>query len=213
MTVLVLGSISMDLTTYVPRLPAAGETLFGSSFITVPGGKGFNQAVAAGRLGAKTRFFGRIGDDGFGKEVSKITADEPVDMSGLAVDPAAGTGLAVISVDVASENSIIVISGANMTQDESDVARCTAAMDDAKVLLLQLEIPLDVSLATARAARERGLTVVLDPAPASDLPDEAYQLATIMTPNEIETEMLLGFRPTNADEARRAGETATRKRG
>ena len=212
MTVLVLGSINMDLITYVPRLPAAGETLFGTSFITVPGGKGFNQAVAAGRLGATTRFFGRIGDDAFGNEVLAVTASEPVDMRGVVVDPAQGTGLAVISVDEAGENSIIVISGANMAHDDSDVTRCVAAMDDAQVLLLQLENPLDAALSAARAARERGLTVVLDPAPVTALPDEAYRLATIMTPNEVETEVLVGFRPKNADEATRAGEML-RERG
>ena len=204
MAVVVLGSINMDLTTYVPRLPAPGETLFGSSFITVPGGKGFNQAVAAGRLGAATHFIGRVGDDAFGAGVMDLVADEPVDISGILVDSDSGTGLAVISVDEQAENAIIVISGANMAHDASEVARCREALQTANVLLLQMESPLETSLAAAKAARELEATVVFDPAPAKPLPPEAYQLASLMTPNELETEVLVGFRPTNEAEAAQA---------
>lgn len=206
MAVVVLGSINMDLTTYVPRLPAPGETLFGSSFITVPGGKGFNQAVAAGRLGAPTQFIGRIGDDAFGKGVLELIANEPVDTSGILVDPDSGTGLAVISVDDAAENAIIVISGANMAHDGLEVARTRDALQTAKVLLLQMESPLSSSLAAAQVARELGAIVILDPAPAKPLSPEAYQLASVMTPNELETEVLVGFRPTNQAEAAQAAE-------
>ena len=206
MAVVVLGSISMDLTTYVPRLPVPGETLFGSSFITVPGGKGFNQAVAAGRLGAATHFIGRIGDDAFGAGVMDLVAEEPVDISGILVDPNSGTGLAVISVDEQAENAIIVISGANMVHDASEVARCREALQTARVLMLQMESPLETSLAAAKAARELGATVIFDPAPAKPLPREAYQLCNVMTPNELETEVLVGFRPTNEDEAAKAAD-------
>ncbi|MEZ4595132.1 MAG: ribokinase [Chloroflexota bacterium] len=206
MAVVVLGSINMDLTTYVPRLPAPGETLFGSSFITVPGGKGFNQATAAGRLGTPTQFVGRVGDDAFGKGVLELIANEPMDTSGILVDPANGTGLAVISVDEAAENAIIVISGANMAHDEQEVARTRQALQTANVLLLQMESPLDVSLAAAQAAREMGATVIFDPAPATPLPPEAYQRANLMTPNELETEVLVGFRPSNQAEAAQAAE-------
>lgn len=204
MTVVVLGSINMDLTTYVPHLPAPGETLFGSKFITVPGGKGFNQAVAAGRLGAATQFIGRVGADAFGKGVLELIADEPVDLSGILVDPDSGTGLAVINVDAQAENSIIVISGANMTHNSREVERCRAALTMASVLLLQLESPLEISLAAAQAAREAGALVMLDPAPAKPLPAEAYQLCHILTPNELEAEVLVGFRPTNKEDAARA---------
>jgi len=206
MSVVVFGSINMDLTTYAPRLPAPGETLFGSSFLTVPGGKGFNQAVAAGRLGVETHFVGRLGEDAFGSGVREMIADEPIDISRLCSDPDHGTGLAVISVDEQAENAIIVISGANMAIDESDVARCREALQEADVLLLQLEIPLAASLAAAAAARQAGATVILDPAPAHELPEEAYQLCHVITPNESETEVLAGFRPTNAEEAAQAAE-------
>lgn len=212
MAVVVLGSINMDLTTYVPRLPAPGETLFGTSFITVPGGKGFNQAVAAGRLGATTHFIGRVGDDAFGAGVLELVADEPVDISGVLVDPNSSTGLAVISVDEQAENAIIVISGANMAHDASEVAHCRQALQTAKVLLLQMESPLETSLAAAQAAREAGATVIFDPAPAKPLPPEAYQLCQVMTPNELETEVLVGLRPSNKAEAAQAA-TALLERG
>jgi len=212
MTVVVLGSINMDLTTYVPHLPAPGETLFGSSFITVPGGKGFNQAVAAGRLGTTTKFIGRVGEDAFGKGVLDMIADEPVDISGILLDLDSSTGLAVINVDAQAENSIIVISGANMAHDSREVARCRAALTTASVLLLQLECPLETSLAAAQAAREAGALVILDPAPARPLPTEAYQLCHILTPNELETEVLVGFRPRNQTEAAQAA-SILRERG
>lgn len=212
MTILVLGSINMDLTAYVPRLPAPGETLLGSKFITVPGGKGFNQAVAAGRLGADTQFIGRVGEDAFGRGVMRMIADEPVDISGILVDPNNSTGLAIINVDARAENSIVVISGANMAHDGREVARCREALATVRVLLLQLESPLETSLAAARAAREAGALVILDPAPAKPLPAKAYQLCHILTPNELEAEVLVGFRPTNKEEAAQAA-SILRERG
>lgn len=212
MTVVVLGSINMDLTTYVPHLPAPGETLFGSKFITVPGGKGFNQAVAAGQLGAPTQFIGRVGKDAFGAGLLEMIANEPVNINGVLADPNSGTGLAIIDVDEQAENTIVVISGANMAHDDREVARCRAALTTASVLLLQLECPLETSLAAAQAAREAGALVILDPAPARPLPTEAYQLCHILTPNELETEVLVGFRPTNKEDAAQAA-AILRERG
>jgi ribokinase len=120
-------------------------------------------------------------------------------------DPEKGTGLAVISVDDAAENAIIVISGANMALDDSDVERCIVALDaGAKVLLLQHEVPLPASMKAAQAARDRGVTVLWDPAPARALPREAFALASIMTPNELETEALVGFKPVTFEDAAQA---------
>jgi ribokinase len=212
MTVVVFGSINMDLTAYVPSLPQPGETLFGSSYITAPGGKGANQAVAAARLGATTRFVGRVGRDGFGRQVMSAIGDEGVDMGAVAEDADNGTGLAVISVDEAAENAIIVISGANMALDHGDVSRCEALLDEGRVLLLQMEVPLEASLDVARAARRRGVQVVFDPAPASPLSAEAYTLFDVITPNEGEAEILLGQRPATPAEAQEAA-AALRSRG
>lgn len=204
MSVMVFGSINMDLTAYVPHLPAMGETLFGTSFITVPGGKGDNQAVAAARLGAKVKFVGRVGTDAFGPEVLKIVAAEKVDVSGVAVDPQKGTGLAVICVDDKADNAIIVISGANMALDQSDVQHAASMLEDVKVLCLQMEVPLQASLELAKIAQTRGVKVIFDPAPAMPLDEAAYRLMDVITPNEGETGILVGFRPTDAEEAARA---------
>ena len=212
MSIQVFGSINFDLTTYVPHLPALGETLRGHSFITVPGGKGANQAVAAARLGAPTKFFGRIGNDAFGREVMPIVQKEGIDMSGIRMDDQHGTGLAVISVDDKADNSIVVVSGANMALDESDADRCILDFDEARIVMLQLEVPLAASLKVARAAQECGVKVIWDPAPALELPADAYQLADYMTPNEVEAGLLVGFQPRTADDAKKAA-GILRKRG
>jgi len=211
MSVVVFGSINMDLTAYVPKLPQLGETLRGSSYITVPGGKGNNQAVAAARLGANVKFIGRVGCDGFGKEVLQIVANENVDVSQVMKDTDNGTGIAVICVDEHADNSIIIISGANFALDDSDVQRARANMQDAKVLMLQLEIPKEACLNAAKAAKEMGVLVVFDPAPAIPLPDDAYPLMDFITPNEVETEILVNFKPTNQEEAARAAKLLLNK--
>jgi len=204
MSIVVFGSINFDLTTYVPHLPAPGETLHGRAFITVPGGKGANQAVATTRLGAPTRFFARLGNDAFGREVRPVVAGYGLDMSDIVMDDKNSTGLAVIAVDEHAENSIVLVAGANMAMDESDVQRCLPALEQAKALLLQLEVPLQASLDVAQVARQRGVKVIWDPAPAQPLPTDAYALIDYLTPNEMETSMLVGFQPTNPQEAARA---------
>ena len=204
MGILVFGSINMDLTTYVPKLPRPGETLQGSSYITVPGGKGSNQAVACARLGAKTFFVGRVGKDTFGPEVLGIVKNEGVDISQVINDPKNSTGLAVISVDETAENSIIIISGANIALDNSDVERAKSLMADANVLMLQLEASLEATFKTAKAASQKGLKVILDPAPAYPIPQEVFPFVDFITPNEVETEALVGFKPANQEDAARA---------
>lgn len=211
MKILVFGSINMDLTTYVPKLPRPGETLRGDSYITVPGGKGSNQAVACARLGAETMFFGRVGNDTFGPEVLDIVAKENVDVSQVIKDPQADTGLAVISVDQNAENSIILIPGANMAIDESDVERAKAKMGDASVLMVQLEISLEPAFQAARIAKALALKVVFDPAPAYPIPDDVFQSIDFITPNEVETEALVGFKPTDPQEAAKAAKILREK--
>ena len=193
MSVVVLGSINTDLTTYVPRLPGPGETLFGHSFITVPGGKGANQAVACARLGVDTKMVGRVGNDGFGKEPLRALAEEGVDTSSIFVDEEASTGLAVICVDDNAENSIIVISGANMSLNDDDVIRCKLLLSDTEVVMLQNEVPIKVSIEVAREAHAKGITVIHDPAPARELPKDYFPHVDVITPNEVEAEALVGF--------------------
>ena len=204
MSVVVLGSINTDLTTYVPRLPGPGETLFGHSFITVPGGKGANQAVACARLGVDTKMVGRVGNDGFGKEPLRALAAEGVDTSSIFVDDETSTGLAVISVDDAAENSIIVISGANMSLNDDDVRRCKRLLSDAEVVMLQNEVPLMVSIKVAREAHAKGITVIHDPAPAKELPKDYFPHVDVITPNEVEAEALVGFPIHSVKDAEKA---------
>jgi len=204
MRILVFGSINMDLTTYSEKLPLPGETLHGTSYITVPGGKGNNQAVACARLGAETLMIGRVGNDTFGKEVLSLIAKENVDTSQIILDKNAGTGLATINVDKNAENVIIVIPGANHTVDSSDVDRAEKILDDIDVLMLQLEVSLEPTYEVARIAKEKGVKVVFDPAPARSIPANVYQFVDYITPNEVETKQLVCIKPANPEEAAKA---------
>ena len=206
MNLVVFGSITMDLTTYAARLPRLGETLIGDSFRLAPGGKGANQAAAAARLGATTQFFGRIGGDAFGQQSLETLRSYGVDTSGLHVDPQQSTALAVINVDAQGENAITVVPGANMAVDDSDVERAAQALPRAGLVLLQLEIPLAANLALAARAAERGLPIVLDPAPAPDqpLPEELLHSLQAVTPNEVEAAALVGFPVDDLEAAARA---------
>ena len=207
MAIVVFGSINMDLVARVPRLPSPGETLTGHGFFTAPGGKGANQAVACARLGAATRMIGRVGDDAFGGELRSSLQGYGVDTSGVAVHPGAASGVAVITVDDAAENEIIVVPGANGVVGREDLARLEAALDGARVLLLQLEVPLDGVVAAAEMGRRRGVRVILDPAPAQPLPGALYAAVDILTPNESEAAALVGFPLDGPDTIVRASQT------
>ncbi len=199
--IIVFGSINMDLVTKSPRLPMAGETLQGYEFFTAPGGKGANQAVAAARLGIPTQIVGRLGDDEFGRQLQRSLQESGVNTDRILVDQAASSGVAVITVDDAGENNIIIVAGTNGRVNHQDIDRLTDLLPGAAALLLQLEIPLPVVIAAAQAARRAGVSVILDPAPAKgDIPPELYPLVDIITPNEIEASQLVGF-PVDGQEA------------
>lgn len=204
MAVVVFGSINMDLVVRAPRLPAAGETLIGRTFFTAPGGKGANQAVARARLGAPTHMIGRVGGDVFGETLRDGLRAYGVGVTGVAVDPGQPSGVALIAVDDAAENFIIVVPGANGAIGSDMLARLDATLPSARVLLLQLEIPLEAVLAAAQAARRHGVTTILDPAPARSLPPDLYAATDVLTPNETEAALLAGFPVRDADDARRA---------
>ena len=192
--VAVLGSFNMDLTVVSDRLPEPGRTVLGRSFHRGPGGKGSNQAVAARRLGAEVSFIGAVGGDEFGAAARRLLADEGVDAAGLAeVDRP--TGAALIAVDARGENQIAVYPGANLSLTPALVEKARPAIAAADVLLAQLETPVDAFLAAASIARRCGVTVILNPAPAAPLPDEAWGLIDILTPNQHEMEELLGPGP------------------
>ena len=194
MKTIVFGSINMDLVVTTPHLPQPGETRTGDSFVTTPGGKGANQAVAAARLGAETIMVGRVGDDAFGTPLLENLTANGVDVTQVVRSPGASSGVALITVSATGENSIVVVPGANGAVDTSDVERLRRVVAANDVVLLQLEVPLPMTLAAAWVAVQRGATVVLDPAPAQAIPDELFALADVLTPNETEAEMLSGVR-------------------
>lgn len=206
MTVVVFGSINMDLVVRTPRLPAPAETITGHEFFTAPGGKGANQAVAAARLGAPTRMVGRVGGDAFGQELRQNLTAAGADVSAVFTDSTVSSGVAVIAVDDQAQNNIIIIPGANGQVGPDDLNRLEAALTGAKVLLLQLEVPLESVVAAAHLAHQQGLTVILDPAPAQKLPAELFSLVDIITPNEVEAGQLAGMAVKTPADAARAAE-------
>ena len=204
MSIVVFGSINMDLVARTPRLPGPGETITGKVFQTFPGGKGANQAVACSRLGAKTYMVGRVGGDEFGEKLKDELEKAGVDHENVVVDTMTSSGVALIAVEDSAENTIIVIPGANGQFDDQDLKRLEAVLTKSEVLLLQLEIPLEMVMAAAKIAKENNVKVILDPAPAQILPEEIYPLLDIITPNETETELLVGFPLETKEDAAKA---------
>jgi ribokinase len=190
--IVVIGSFNTDLTAYMERTPAAGETVMGYRFVTGPGGKGSNQAVAAARLGADVTFVGRVGNDAFGEIGIKMWEAEGINTQFVGRDPANSTGVAPIWVDDTGENRIVVVSGANMAVGHADVDAASSAITQADVLLVQLEIPLETSQYALQIARQHGVRTILNPAPAAKLPADMLILADYVTPNETELAILTG---------------------
>lgn len=200
MSVIVFGSINIDLAAKTPRLPQPGETVIGSNFCTSGGGKGANQAVAAARLGIPTHIIGRVGSDRFAEELLTNLQFYGVNTNNVSIDKDTNSGIAIIAVDERGQNNIIVIPGANNNVGEADIERLKKLLPDATSLLLQLEIPLPIVQKAAALAREAGVRVILDPAPArSSWAIELYPLVDIITPNEVEAGQLVGF-PVNDPE-------------
>lgn len=205
MTIIVFGSINIDLVATAPRLPLPGETLLGEDFFKLPGGKGANQAVALTRLGIPTQMIGRVGANSFGAELIENLQNSGVQTDNILVDETVSSGVAIITVDHAGENQIVVIPGANGQVNQQDVDRLSRLLPESSALLLQLEIPISTVVAAAKAAHKAQVKVILDPAPAqSDLPDELYPLVDILTPNEIEAGQLVGFAVDEPESAAKA---------
>lgn len=194
--IVVLGGLNMDLMIETPRLAGPGETVEGTRFYTAPGGKGGNQAVAAARLSQQkgaVQMVGRVGKDAFGEQMRRFLENEGIGTACLANDPDSASGVAAIFIDPTGENYVNAIYGANARCDGDQVKAACAALDGASVLLVQQEVPLDVTFEVMKAAREMGVTIVLDPAPARDVPDDFYDYPDIMTPNQGEAESLSGI--------------------
>ena len=209
--IVVLGGINMDLIAIADRMPSPGETVGGTDLYVTPGGKGANQAVAAARMGADVRMVGRVGGDVFGPMLIRSLEDARVDVSSVSTDEESPSGIAMILLDARRQNHIIQIYGANRTGADSLAAAAVEAVDGADILMLQMEIPVESSLAAARAANEAGVLVAWDPAPPGAFPEEGLQLAQVLTPNQTEAEALTGIPVTDVESAKRAAEALLAK--
>ncbi|HHC08166.1 MAG TPA: ribokinase [Actinobacteria bacterium] len=187
--VVVVGSVNQDLVVRVPRHPIPGETVLGLGLSTWEGGKGANQAVVAARLGARVAFVGRVGADEAGGMLLAGLAAEGIDTRWVAVDGAVPSGTALITVDETGENAIVVVPGANHALGVADVRAAAETLEGAAVTLLQLEVPLEVVVEAARLA---GGTVVLNPAPARELPGDLLGRVDVLVPNRHELAALVG---------------------
>jgi len=190
--IVVVGSANTDMVIKMDRIPGPGETVIGHEFVTAPGGKGANQAVAAARLGADVAFVARLGTDTFGDRALAGYEDEGIDTSFIARDPEAASGVALIFVDNAGENSIAVASGANARLTPQDVERAREAIAGAHVLLVQLEVPLEAVSRAIELAHDAGVRVILNPAPAREIPPSLLSKVSILTPNEHEIKVIVG---------------------
>lgn len=200
----VLGSINADHILNLESFPTPGETVTGNQYQVAFGGKGANQAVAAGRSGANIAFIACTGDDDTGERVRKQLVSDNIDIAPVSVVAGESTGVALIFVNAEGENVIGIHAGANAALTTARVEAQRAIIGGAEALLMQLESPVESVLAAAKIAHENHTTVVLNPAPARVLSDELLALVDIITPNETEAEKLTGIRVENDDDAARA---------
>ena len=192
--VVVIGSLNMDLVVRAPRLPKGGETLAGHDFTTAPGGKGANQAVAAARLGARVAMIGCVGADPYGDFLTRSLVQEGIDCRGVSVAAEVPTGIASILVDDQGQNAIVIVAGGNGELSAAHLEEQATLLDQAKLVIAQLEVPLaTVGDALARA-HALGKTVILNPAPATGpLPADWYAHIDYLVPNESEASLLTGL--------------------
>ena len=190
--IVVIGSSNTDMVIKADHIPVPGETVLGGEFVMVPGGKGANQAVAAARLGAEVTFVARVGDDAFGRAAIESFRREGIDTEFIAMDPKAASGVALIFVDKAGENSIAVAPGANGRLSPEDVARARPAVEKADVVVVQFEIPMETVEAGMLLAKECGTRAMINPAPAAPAPREILAMADVLIPNRLEAATLLG---------------------
>jgi ribokinase len=211
MAVTVLGSIHIDLYIKVDRLPEMGETIVGSGFTILPGGKGANQAVGCGRLGEETYMIGRIGVE-FSDLILRNFRDNKVITDSIIIDEHYPTGVAFIILhEKTKENMIIIDPGAGKRISNLDIDRADKEIDSSKIVLLQLEIPLEANLYMCKKAKFKGKTVILNPAPARILPEDMFHYIDIITPNRVETYQLTGVAVKDVSAAKEAGERLIQK--
>jgi ribokinase len=197
--VVVVGSINLDLVGRVARIPTPGETITGHDFQYFHGGKGANQAVAVARLNYPVSMIGKVGNDVFGPRLRKGLQSAGVNVKWVTTASRASSGVALITADRQGQNSIVVIPGANGRLVPGDLKKASSILESAGILLAQLEIPVETVEYLAALARKRCIPLMLDPAPARDLPRKVLQSATYLTPNETETCILCRCQPRRMD--------------
>lgn len=206
----VIGSLNMDLVVNVCEMPKKGQTLIGSSFKEIPGGKGGNQAVAASRLGGDVYMIGKVGNDGFGQSLLKQLKADNVNTKYVQVEEAP-SGVALITVDKNAENSIVVSPGANFKLTEDDIDKCIDAIKESSTVVIQLETPIDTIKYALEKSKELGKLTILNPAPAVKLSDDIIKNVDLLTPNETELEILSGVSINCEDDIKKAANVMLEK--
>ncbi len=208
----IVGSYNTDLVARASHLPKPGETVMGGEFKTGAGGKGANQAMAAARAGAKVAMVAKLGDDDFGKVALDNFKKEGMETKYCGITSEAPTGTALITVDsVTSENTIVVVAGANHTFTSEDVLNAKPAVLESDIVLVQLEVNIDAIVEAIKLAGENGVKVVLNPAPYHELPEEVFKYVTYITPNETEAGFLAGIEVTSDETALQAAKIIMQK--
>lgn len=202
--VCVIGSINMDLVTTVQNFPNPGETVSGRSFNAFPGGKGGNQAIAIGRLGGDVHMVGKVGDDIYGANYIENFKNNNVKYESIGTEKNISTGIAVIQVNSKSENNIVVVSGANGAVNDEFIEQQWDILRESDIFLFQLEIPINTVISTMKKLKDLGKIIILDPAPAADIPDHIYKYIDFITPNETELKQLTGKSIENEEDLRGA---------
>lgn len=196
-----VGSSNMDLVVKSPRIPVSGETILGGDFLMVPGGKGANQAVAAVRLGADVCLVARLGDDVFGRKSLENFRREGLDLRHVTLTSESPSGVALITVDAAGNNAIVVAPGANARLSSEDVYRAQSEICSAGAVVVQLEVPVATVQCVAELAHRAGVPLILNPAPAQTLSGALLAMVAVLTPNETEAQILTGVEVVDADSA------------
>lgn len=206
----VIGSLNMDLVVNVDTMPKPGQTIIGSNFKEVPGGKGANQAVAMARLNGNVSMIGKVGEDGFGQTLINSLKNDKVDTTYIRTSKGA-TGVALITVDKNAQNSIVVSPGANFEVKEDDIDNNIEAIKNSDIVVLQLETPLNTIKYALNKAKELNKYTILNPAPAVKLDDEIIKNVDLLTPNETELEIISGVSIETEEDIQKAAQIMIEK--
>lgn len=209
--IVVIGSTNTDMTIQTDVLPSVGDIVAGGRFRVCPGGKGANEAIAASRLGGSVSLITKTGNDLFGRQAKQIFASEGIRTDYIFSDSKNPSGVALIMVNNAGEKYISLAQGSITTLSLEEIDKTRSEIMDAKVLLIELETPLETALYAARIASGCGVPVIINPSPQQELPDEIFKLATIMVPNRTEAHKLTGVEVTDFESAEKAAKALAAK--